>query len=134
MGDVAWTLRVRARPGRHADSQSPRYTYTNPGIALTSYLRAESRHILDWFYLPMRLTVPHQYALGLAQVDVAGGKSLQKCLTSIKWRLWHGNAEQAVEKIMDLDDILTTHQEDPLRARKHDKCKPLSRLITNFQM
>jgi len=34
VGDVAWTLRVRARPGRHADAQSPRYTYTNPGIAL----------------------------------------------------------------------------------------------------
>ncbi|GAB2715510.1 hypothetical protein GCM10011495_22180 [Hymenobacter frigidus] len=34
VGDVAWTLQVRARPGRHADSQSPRYTYTNPGTAL----------------------------------------------------------------------------------------------------
>ncbi|GAB2722492.1 hypothetical protein GCM10011495_25590 [Hymenobacter frigidus] len=36
VGDVAWTLRVRARPGRHADSQSPRYTYTNLGTALKS--------------------------------------------------------------------------------------------------
>ena len=26
VGDIAWTLRVRARPDRHADSQSPRYT------------------------------------------------------------------------------------------------------------
>ena len=39
VGDVAWTLRVRAQPGRHADSQSPRYTYTNPGTALVHWNR-----------------------------------------------------------------------------------------------
>lgn len=43
MGDVAWTLRVRARPGRHADSQSPRYTYTNPGTALKSRSGTQSK-------------------------------------------------------------------------------------------
>lgn len=26
VGDIAWTLRVRARPDRYVDSQSPRYT------------------------------------------------------------------------------------------------------------
>ncbi len=35
--------------------------------SLTSYLSGESTHILDWFHLTMRLTVLHQYALGLAQ-------------------------------------------------------------------
>ena len=53
--------------------------------SLCSYLSAESSHILDWFHLTMRLTVLHQYALGVALVDAAGGKSLQECLTSIKW-------------------------------------------------
>ncbi|SDY83088.1 ISKra4 family transposase [Hymenobacter psychrophilus] len=101
--------------------------------SLTSYLSAESTHILDWFHLTMRLTVLQQYALGVVQVDAAGGKALQDRLHSIKWHLWHGNAERAVEKIRDLDDILATHQDDPLVAKKYGKLKPLSRLIADFQ-
>ena len=100
--------------------------------SLTSYLSAESTHILDWFHLTMRLTVLHQYALGFAQVDAAGSKALQEGLTRIKWHLWHGNAERAVEKILDLDDTLARHQDDPLVARKYSKCKPLSRLMADF--
>ena len=100
--------------------------------SLTNYLSAESTHILDWFHLTMCLTVLHQYALGVVQVDAAGGKALQARLHSIKWHLWHGNAERAVDKIMDLDDILATHQDDPLVARKYGKLKPLSRLIADF--
>ena len=100
--------------------------------SLTSYLSAESTHILDWFHLTMRLTVLHQYALGFAQVDAAGGKALQDGLTSIKWHLWHGNAERALEKLMDLDDKLATHQDDPLVAKKYSKWKPLTRLVADF--
>ena len=47
VGDVAWTLRVRARPGRHADSQSSRYTYINPGTALMRNKQPGSRRA-DW--------------------------------------------------------------------------------------
>ena len=50
--------------------------------SLTSYPSAESRHILDWFYLTMRLAVLHQYARGVAQVDAAGGKALQRSRTA----------------------------------------------------
>jgi hypothetical protein len=55
---------------------------------------------------------------GRVQVDAAGGKALQDRLHSIKWHRWHGNAERAVEKIMHLDDILATHQDNPLMAKK----------------
>ncbi len=101
--------------------------------SLTSYLSAESRHILDWFHLTRRLTVLRQYALGLAQVDAGGGKALQEGLDSIKWHLWHGNAGRAVEKIADLDDTLATHQDDQSLAKKYDKLKPLTKLIADFQ-
>ena len=68
----------------------------------------------------------------MAQVDAAGGKALQDGVTSIKWHLWHGNAERALEKILDLDDALATHQDDLLVARKYSKCKPLARLLADF--
>ena len=76
---------------------------------LTRYLSTESCHILDWFHLTMRLTVLHPYALGLTQVDAAGGKLLQECLNSIKWYLWHGNAKRAVGKTTDLDAVFYQH-------------------------
>ena len=120
--------------GLHANQQVEFFTDGAPVLrSLTSYLSAESSHILDWFHLTMRLTVLHQYALDVAQVDAAGGKALQDGLHSIKWHLWHGNAERAVEKIMDLDDALATHQDDPLVAKKYSKLKPLTRLVADFQ-
>ena len=73
-----------------------------------------------------------QYARGFAQVDAAGGKAFQDRLHSIKWHLWHGNAERALDKILDLDDALAVHQEDPLVARKYSKLKPLARLVADF--
>ncbi|QNE41938.1 ISKra4 family transposase (plasmid) [Hymenobacter sp. NBH84] len=100
--------------------------------SLTSYLSAESTHILDWFHLTMRLTVLQQYALGVVQVDAIGGKAFQDRLHSIKWHLWHGSAERALEKILDLDDLLATHQDDPLVAKKYSKLKPLARLLADF--
>lgn len=54
-------------------------------------------------------------------------------MNSIKWHLWHGNAEQAAEKITDLDDILDTHQDDQLLAKNYGKLKPLAQLIADFQ-
>ena len=100
--------------------------------SLTSYPSAESTHVLDWFHPTMRLTVLRQYARSLAQVDAAGGNALQDGLHGIKWHLWRGNAERAVEKIMELDDTLATHQDDPLVAKKYSKLKPLTRLIADF--
>ena len=81
----------------------------------------------------MRPTVLHQSARGVAQVDAAGEKARQDGLHSIKWHLWHGNAERAVEKIPDLDAPPATHQDDPLAAKKYSKWKPLTRLVTDFQ-
>lgn len=74
----------------------------------------------------------HQYALGVAQVDTAGGKAMQEGLTSIKWYIRHGNAERALERILDMDDTLATHQDNPLVDKKYSKWKPLARLIADF--
>lgn len=37
-----------------------------------------------------------------------------------------------MEKTRDPDDILATHQDDPLVARKYNNCKPLARLLVDF--
>jgi len=78
------------------------------------YLNPEAEYWLDWFHITMRITVMKQMARGLAKEtkpsgDIDGepavrleGKSLEKQLQSLKWNLWHGNVDRALEHIEDL--------------------------------
>jgi hypothetical protein len=77
------------------------------------YLNPEAEYWLDWFHVTMRITVMKQMARGLAKetkpsADSDGepaagpeGKSIEKELQSLKWNLWHGNVERALERIED---------------------------------
>src|ERR1035438_3471622 len=62
----------------------------------------------------MRITVMKQMAKGLAKDEKAAvergseqagapqGKSIEEELQSLKWNLWHGNVERALERIEEL--------------------------------
>jgi len=81
---------------------------------LQQYLNPEAEYWLDWFHITMRITVMKQMAKGLAKesaasVDIDGepaarpkGKSMDEEIQSLKWNLWHGNVERALERIEDL--------------------------------
>jgi hypothetical protein len=78
------------------------------------YLNPEAESLLDWFHITMRITVMKQMAKGLAPKDKSStgadaeaaarpeGKSIEKELQSLKWNLWHGNVERALERIENL--------------------------------
>lgn len=66
---------------------------------LQQLMHPEAEHILDWFHLAMRFTVLNQFAKGVCHSDPDEGAELLKMLESAKWYLWHGNAEQALEKL-----------------------------------
>ncbi len=78
------------------------------------YLSPEAEYCLDWFHITMRITVMKQMAKGLAKDEKAPaegnskpagtpeGKSIEKELQSLKWNLWHGNVERALERINEL--------------------------------
>ena len=78
------------------------------------YLSPEAEYWLDWFHITMRITVMKQMAKGLAKETrpsadsndqpTAGpaDKSIEKELQSLKWNLWHGNVDRALERIADL--------------------------------
>jgi hypothetical protein len=55
-----------------------------------------SEHHLDWFHVAMRLTGLGQYAKGLAHYNPLEATALQDRLERIKWRLWHGDADEAL--------------------------------------
>jgi hypothetical protein len=66
--------------------------------ALVGDLPAGSEHVLDWFHVAMRLTRLGQYARGLAHYNPLEATALQDRLERIKWRLWHGDAGEALSR------------------------------------
>jgi hypothetical protein len=70
--------------------------------ALVGDLPAGSEHHLDWFHVAMRMTVLGQYAKGLAHHNPLEAAALQDRLERIQWRLWHGDADEALTRAREL--------------------------------
>jgi hypothetical protein len=78
------------------------------------YLSPEAEYLLDWFHITMRITVMKQMARGLAKEGqgpiekdrepavARKGESMEEKLQSLKWNLWHGNVERALERVEEL--------------------------------
>jgi hypothetical protein len=58
--------------------------------------------ILDWFHIAMRMTGLERYAKGLAHYNPVEALALQNRLERIKWRLWHGDSDEAVIRAQEL--------------------------------
>jgi len=66
----------------------------------------------------MRLTVLGQYAKGLAHHNALEATALQDRLERIKWRLWHGDADQAQNRARELaEDVAALSSGYPGLAR-----------------
>lgn len=73
------------------------------------YLHPNSEHVIDWFHITMRLTVLQQQTQAIWKEAPESGAEASKQVESIKHLLWHGNVEEALERLanlrMDLDLI-----------------------------
>ena len=73
------------------------------------YLHPNSEHLIDWFHITMRLTVLQQQTKSLRAEQDEAGTAASKQVESIKHLLWHGNTEEALNRLvnfmMDLDLI-----------------------------
>jgi len=73
------------------------------------YLHPNSEHLIDWFHITMRLTVLQQQAKALQADRPDEGSAVSKQIASVKYLLWHGNVDEALDRIdnlfMDLDLI-----------------------------
>jgi hypothetical protein len=91
---------TRARPKQLRGGTRPPATKGHPN----------SEHVIDWFHITMRLTVLQQQTKTLEEQRPESGAATSKQLTSIKRLLWHGNVEEALERLanllMDLELIL----------------------------
>jgi len=96
---------------------------------LQQLMHPEAEHILDWFHLAMRFTVLNQFAKGVCHSDPDEGTELLKMLESAKWYLWHGNAEQALEK---LDECYWLADDPELQYSKSRKLVQHLRDMTTY--
>src|SRR5664279_479871 len=91
------------------------------------YLHPNSEHIIDWFHITMRLTVLQQQTKALTAETEIQGKAASKQIESVKHLLWHGNVEEALDRIdslfLDLD----------LLCRRCEPAAKLARGIAEFR-
>ena len=61
-------------------------------------LHPQSEHLLDWFHLTMRVTTMRRMAPGVqAERYPELSADLQDMLEHLKWNLWHGKVDRALE-------------------------------------
>jgi hypothetical protein len=61
-------------------------------------LYPQSEHLLDWFHITMRLTGMRRMAQGARADDYPDlSADLQEMLEHLKWNLWHGKVDRALE-------------------------------------
>lgn len=63
------------------------------------YLHPFSEHLIDWFHITMRVTVLQQQTKALQDERPETGADVTKRLESVKHLLWHGNSEEALERL-----------------------------------
>jgi hypothetical protein len=71
--------------------------------ALPMQLHPQSEHLLDWVHLTMRLSVLRQYIKSLLHRYQEVGAGVQRKLESVKWLLWHGKVDKALDRLGYLD-------------------------------
>lgn len=82
------------------------------------YLHPFSEHLIDWFHITMRLTVLQQQTKALREERPKTGADTSTRLESVKHLLWHGNAEEALERLTDLSIELSLIQARSAAAKK----------------
>jgi hypothetical protein len=69
-------------------------------------LHPHSEHLIDWFHISMRLTVLGQLIKGLIRLSQEGGVVIQQKLESVKWSLWHGKVDKALERLGESERLM----------------------------
>ena len=73
------------------------------------YLHPNGEHLIDWSHITMRITVLQQQTKALLAERPEEGAAASKQIGSIKHLLWHGNVDEALDRIdrlwIDLDLI-----------------------------
>src|SRR5688572_24132076 len=100
--------------------------------ALAGVMAPGAVPILDWFHIAMRLTGLGNYTKGLAHHNPIEATALESRLERIKWRLWHGDAGEALTRAEQLvADVASLNSGYPKLKRLVKATADLATYIAN---
>ena len=71
-------------------------------MRIVMWNQSNSEHLIDWFQITMRLTVLQQQTKALQAERPDEGAAASRQIESVKHLLWHGNVDDALDRIDSL--------------------------------
>jgi hypothetical protein len=95
-------------------------------------LHPQSEHLLDWFHLTMRVTTMGRMAQGVrAEAYPELGADLEEMLEHLKWNLWHGKVDRALEILDELAYALGVEDASPEHRKLLKAVRAFETYLTN---
>jgi hypothetical protein len=95
-------------------------------------LHPRSEHLLDWFHLTMRLTAMTRMAQGVRAEDYPDlGADLEDMLEHLKWNLWHGKVDRALEILDKLVYALDSEDGSPEHRKLLEAARAFETYVAN---
>ena len=87
-------------------------------------------HIIDWFHIAMKIQPLQQvadYIVGTSGGRNGQSKSIDDDIRSVKWKLWHGQTDRAIDRLEKIMAALAaaSGQGDASAKRLFDLAQPL---------
>jgi hypothetical protein len=99
---------------------------------LEKLLQAGAIH--TWFHFAMRLQHVAQTAKSwpcAGDADRQDGAALADCIEHIRWRLWHGQEQRALDLIKEMRRWLETRPDEPAACKLLKHLRDLEVFVTN---
>jgi hypothetical protein len=95
-------------------------------------LHPHSEHLLDWFHLTMRVTTMSRMAQGVrAEAYPELAADLEEMLEHLKWNLWHGKVDRALELLDELAYGLDVEDGSPEHRKLLKAVRAFETYVTN---
>jgi hypothetical protein len=95
-------------------------------------LYPHSEHLLDWFHVTMRVTTMGRMAQGVREADQPElSDDLQEMLEHLKWALWHGKMDRALEILDELAYAVEVENGSPEHRKLLKAVRAFESYVTN---
>jgi hypothetical protein len=97
-------------------------------------LTSQGEHLLDWFHVTMRLTTMVRLAKGVREADQPElSVDLEDMLEHLKWNLWHGKVNRALELLDELAYALDIEAGSPEHRKLLKAVRAFETYVTNHR-
>ena len=95
-------------------------------------LHPRSEHLLDWFHLTLRVTTMGRMAQGVrAEAYPELSADLHEMLEHLKWNMWHGKVDRALELLDELAYALDVQNASPEHRKLLKAVRAFATYVTN---